>query len=449
MGRKVVIDNLGIPSLAGICDHERACRTGLSVEAAVDWLKRFVYLESRMNEVFAANIPRTPEWEVKCALGLHAWLDAEHSSLLRERVAEMRNPPLHLNRVPDDRLEDWLEEVIRAQDSVELLAGVYRVVKPALVRSMERYLEESNPLADHPTYRILKWVIQEEKEMIAWGEQAILALSGSTEAKVRGRHWEEHLRAYLVAAGGVLGDQDSEDPASLPDPRSDGTPYQMDAVPCRDGRFEDHFNPTGDKVDDLFKDEEKSYDERVMSLFSKRLREMDVPEWIAPIIYNTRDKPWGYYADMSRQLWDETRHAMLGEVGYYHKGIPFYEYPVNMAASYALNTRFTPFEAHVILWGIEQDLMPRKTGKGYEWDVAVGSGDEFAILMQDYDWADEVLHARIGRRWLLSEVGSREELKALAVPLIERWLDEIEELSAQSSGMDWWRQLMSRVERNT
>ena len=92
-----------------------------------------------------------------------------------------------------------------------------------------------------------------------------------------------------------------------------------------------------------------------------------------------------------------------------------------MAASHTLNTEFEPIEAHVVLWGIEQSLMARKTGKGYEWDVAVESGDEFAISMQDYDWADEVLHAQIGRRWLIPEHGSQTALREYASAVIERW----------------------------
>ena len=40
--------------------------------------------------------------------------------------------------------------------------------------------------------------------------------------------------------------------------------------------------------------------------------------------------------------------------------------------------------------------MPAKTGKQYEWEVAVAAEDGLAKLIQDYDWTDEVLHARIG-----------------------------------------------------
>ena len=44
-----------------------------------------------------------------------------------------------------------------------------------------------------------------------------------------------------------------------------------------------------------------------------------------------------------------------------------------------------------------------KTGKRYEWEVGVASKNKLSALYQDYDWADEVLHAKIGRDWYLSE----------------------------------------------
>ena len=33
------------------------------------------------------------------------------------------------------------------------------------------------------------------------------------------------------------------------------------------------------------------------------------------------------------------------------------------------------------------------------------SGDTFSALIQDYDWVDEVLHARIGRDWYVKQIG--------------------------------------------
>jgi hypothetical protein len=75
---------------------------------------------------------------------------------------------------------------------------------------------------------------------------------------------------------------------------------------------------------------------------------------------------------------------------------------VNFTWSLALNTQLKPIERHAVLYFIEQGLMP-KNGKRFEWELARASGDPLAALFQDFDWADEVLHARIGRDWYLKE----------------------------------------------
>src|SRR5208283_3425441 len=39
----------------------------------------------------------------------------------------------------------------------------------------------------------------------------------------------------------------------------------------------------------------------------------------------------------------------------------------------------------------------------------VASGGPCAAKIQDFDWADEVLHARIGRDWYVSQIGQAKE----------------------------------------
>jgi len=134
-----------------------------------------------------------------------------------------------------------------------------------------------------------------------------------------------------------------------------------------------------------------------MMLF-KRLREIDVPEMMASIIVQTKGKPWGYYRDMTRQLWDEARHAMMGQVGFVANGVDWTKARITHNWSYRLNTECTPLERHAVLYFIEQGLMT-KTGKRYEWEVGQESGDPLIETLQDFDWADEVLHAAIGRDW--------------------------------------------------
>jgi hypothetical protein len=72
--------------------------------------------------------------------------------------------------------------------------------------------------------------------------------------------------------------------------------------------------------------------------------------------------------------------------------------------SLRLNTECTPVERHAVLYFIEQGLMTR-TGKRYEWELGVASGLPLMATIQDYDWADEVLHAAIGRDWFVPQFG--------------------------------------------
>ena len=104
------VAGLGIPPLAGLCTYAEASRPGLPVDENVAMLRRYNYVERRLVEISAAHLARTPEWEVKCALSLHLWLDAEHGSALRRRVGEMREPAPSLDNIPDEALHVLLEE---------------------------------------------------------------------------------------------------------------------------------------------------------------------------------------------------------------------------------------------------------------------------------------------------------------------------------------------------
>ncbi|HEY0828604.1 MAG TPA: hypothetical protein VGE40_10945 [Bacilli bacterium] len=441
--RDVIINNLGILPLGNICSYEEACKVGYSVDRNVELLKRYNYVVTQTFFILSAHIPRTPEWEVKCAISYHLWLDSEHSTSLRKRVSEMRNPPLHLDKIPDEPLFIWLDEAIRAANTLELLVGIYRVIRPEIIRSLKKHIAETNPLVDLPTCRILASVTAEEESMFHWGEQAIAALIHSEEDQLAADRWESHLRSFLLAAGGMPGDLIKPDDHQIPVPRSDGKPYEMDAYPQRDERMTDTYNQFLPAK--IFQDETRSYEERALALICSRVREMDVPEYMSPIIYKTKGKPWEYYSDLGRQLFDEARHAMMGEAGLYKEGIPFYEFPLQMVVSAAFNTQMEPLETHAVLWAIEQNLMPKETGKKLEWDIAKLAGNDLITMFQDYDWADEVLHAQIGRKWLTSEFSDTQKLNQFRDDSVQKFIASMEKYLHMSDQENWWPQFMKRI----
>ena len=382
-----------------------AMRPGLSVEQCVTRLKRYHYAFERLHQIFTARITAEPVYELKMAFSLHAYLCAEHVASLRKRVGEMREPPLGLDEIPHPSLELFFDEILAAPTTEELVLGLYEQALPALKAALELHLADTNALVDAPSIRLCRFALLELRDMIEFGAVTIASVIDE-EGRKRTSDWRVYLEDCLAAAGGLPGTSDPS--GKVLARRFSAKAYRYDPVPRRDERFPDPYN-MGVNAEVFLYDPTYPPLPKTLMMFYKRLREVDVPEMMASIIAETTGKPWDYYRDMTRQLWDEARHAMMGEVGFAKLEVDWpKQVMVNFTWSLALNTQLKPIERHAVLYFIEQGLMP-KNGKRFEWEVGQASGDPLAALFQDYDWADEVLHAKIGRDWYLRDFENSQE----------------------------------------
>lgn len=392
----------GLPPLVGLATFPEAVAPGMSVEASVDGLKRHHYAFRRLHQVFIARITSEPIYELKMAFSYHAWLCAEQVTVLRARVGEMREPPLGLEKVPHPGLELAYDELLSSVTTEELLLGLYEVALPLLRSEVETHHRKAHPLADQPSRRLLEGAVRDLDEMLDYGRKAISALV-EADARADAAPMLQTLRMALAVAGTV--DESMPSDAGLPTRLRSAKPWSYTGTPRRDERFPDPYN-MGVNAEVFLYDPVLPSDAKVLMMFYKRLREIDVPEMMASILAETPGKPWAYYRDMTRQLWDEARHAMMGEVGFASLGVDWpRQVMVNFTWSLGLNTQLTAKERHAVLYFIEQGLMP-KTGKRHEWEVSLRSQNALAATFQDFDWADEVLHARVGRDWYVSDMPS-------------------------------------------
>jgi hypothetical protein len=370
----------------------------------------------------------------------------------------MREPPLGLEAVPDPNLEIFFDEILSAPTTEELVVGIYEKALPALKSALEHHLRDTNHLADHPSVRVCRFALLEVDDMLKFGAATIASL---VEKKTQQdfASWLALLDQALEAAGSLDGTAllpEGKGEGSARQPKTHGNghgaakvsrlhsakPYQYERIPKRDRRFPDPFN-MGVNAEVFLYDKNFSPEPKTLMMFYKRLREVDVPEMMSSIITETSNKPWDYYRDMSRQLWDEARHAMMGEVGFANLGIDWpSKVMINHTWSLALNTQLKPIERHAVLYFIEQGLMP-KTGKRYEWEVGQASHNPLSALFQDYDWADEVLHARIGRDWYLKDFKNPQEAVRYGDQCWSRVLMNWENWRAQglTQHRNWWPEL--------
>ena len=398
---------LKLPPLIGIATFDEAKKPGLSVETCVKRLKRFHYAFWRIHQICIAHIAEESVYELKMAFSYHAHLAAEMDTLFRARVGEMREPPLGLEKSQHPALDVFFDEILATPSTKERLAALYRKALPALREGLQRYIAETHPLADNPSRRICRQALMDVEDMCAWGAQAVAAFGGDAGME-ESSNWLSLLDVCLASAGELDGAGKMSQNTEAPIRHYSSTAFVFDGTPRRDERFPDPYN-MGVNAEAFLYDEEMPPNAKVLMMFYKRIREIDVPEMMSSILHETKGKPWSYYRDMTRQLWDEARHAMMGEVGFVSEGI---DWPrlvmVNSTWSRALNTQLTPKERHAVLYFIEQGLMP-KTGKRHEWVVSKEAGNPLATTFQDFDWADEVLHARIGRDWYVADMKDAKE----------------------------------------
>jgi hypothetical protein len=432
----------GLPPLVGLMDMDAASNHGLTIAESVDRLKRIHWILRRLHNIFVSRITAMPVYELKMAFSLHAHYSAEHVLHLAGRVREMRQPPYGLDSCPHPSLDIFCDEILAAPTVPALILGLYEFAIPAVHSALEKLLRDTSRLFDHPTYRAVRFAEVELAEVEAYGEAAVRSLVSDDDRNTL-TPWSQSLQNILTHAGGL----DGTSPQTSIEPNRTFSlhPYSYDPVPQRDERFIDPYN-MGVNAEAMLFDPDVPPQPKTLMLFFKRMREIDVPEMMSSILAETQGKPWEYYRDMTRQLWDEARHAMMGEIGFASLGIDWRLIPFNFTWALGLNTMLTPLERHAVLFTIEQGLMPKKTGKEYEWEVAVASANKLSELIQDYDWADEIVHAKIGRDWLVPELGSQAEALAFGDKCWSRTLVDWAKWRADklTDHRNWWADVYTK-----
>jgi hypothetical protein len=317
----------------------------------------------------------------------------------------MREPPLGLDIVPDENLEIFFDEILAAPTTAELLAGLYGAAIPALRDALQNHIAANQSSGRRAFGPPVPLRVAGIGGHASFGPQCLASLVDANAAKSMAP-WLSLLDDCLAAAGGLDG------PNAVP-AKGIARHHSRQALPvrqspARDERFPDPYN-MGVNAEVFLYDEPMPPDAKVLMMFYKRLREIDVPEMMASIIAETPGKPWGYYRDMTRQLWDEARHAMMGEVGFASVGV---DWPKQRHDQFHLVAGFEhATDAH----RTPRRPLFHRAGPDAEKRQALRMGSRpqshnpLCALFQDYDWADEVLHARIGRDWYLKEFKNASE----------------------------------------
>jgi uncharacterized ferritin-like protein (DUF455 family) len=144
------------------------------------------------------------------------------------------------------------------------------------------------------------------------------------------------------------------------------------------------------------------------------LQEVQAADSCASMLFEAPDMPWDFYFDLSRHMWDESRHAMFGERKLAELGTSAEAAGLSTKA-YAMRQTLNPLDRYAALSTQEADAFP---GKHVGLKDAIEHGDSTSAMAWSYDIADETQHVRFGAKWIpvmiekTGEPRSYEQLKA-------------------------------------
>ena len=312
-----------------------------------------------------------------------------------------------IEQLADGKLGDVFGELLQSAGDAELAIGLYGVILPAYRSALQRYVAETNPLADWASVRQARHILVDVDTQLDFGDSVMAALVRPDDSGAAA--WREHLQAYLNAAGGLDGSQEEEPSYQLPKPRA-VEPFRLPGDFKRDERFRTIIPKLDPFPGDSVRDE-------LLSKMWVLSQEMTAAELCATVLFEWDDLPYEGCRDLARQCWDETRHSLFGQAALEAEGIPLESLP--SWVGYAGHTMPEPpvkRYSHLAI-ATEAAQMRHPGGKRTEWewcrDVAKHA---LMTTFQDFDWADEVNHVNYGREWIIRHhfQGNRAQAQSLA-----------------------------------
>jgi hypothetical protein len=191
------------------------------------------------------------------------------------------------------------------------LAGIHQVAGKALETAYRHHIDDTDPVTDAPTIRVMKRVLTDYEPMLQWAEAAITGYieGGIDEASTR------RLALALATTAwqhrGMTG-TDARNPE--PNPlRISTKPFQRRTVPLRDVRF-DTFKNTGDYdvADGQERFPKESYENIRLRFIRTQRDEVDAIEAFGTFLWDIRFIDFQAEYDLARITWDEARHTEIG-----------------------------------------------------------------------------------------------------------------------------------------
>ncbi len=360
-----------------------SAKTHITIEQNVEYLKRYAFLQRATMRTLAGWLPGVPEWEAKNEIGLHVWESADATDTLYGRLRELRC------HQPERGISDGLHAVAQAldesQNSAELIATVYLVVKKGLLEAFRSHPDTTWNTFDAPTVNVTEQLLPALERQVAWAESFLPKIADQYPGW---EAWRDYVAGLIEADGGVTG----TGPKAAAPEHPAGHALLLPWKTCQRTPDFPIFNPD----EDIQPDRETHPEDYRLWRFKHYLNEMTAAETLGSILWMTPEMSWEYQHNVARHLWDELRHSQLGQTRVQQLGLKIEDVP-QVVQIYNVMMTLPAVEQYALLTTVlEPNGMPEKTTNREHWEQI---DDEISAAAVSYDWSDENFHVRWGKKW--------------------------------------------------
>ncbi len=375
----------------------------------VDQLNDWHYLERTAHRLLAAWGRHMADWEGKSALHRHVWDQAESVRRLRTRVEEF--PGAKPDAAVSAKLEKLANTLLFAPSFDDALDGIYLLLLKAAMAAYVDYIGKAHPIHDAPTTALLHEINQMKSQQWLWFRDYRRQYPHTTDPVYR-----DAVLNQIEACGGF----------KEPIPVEAGEAAKLCGIgsdfrlPKYNARTQP-IKPREDFMGFVSADFTTSLEARRLFWAYGYMMEKNLPDEQLAWLYYGHEMPWDWHHDISRHLWDESRHgdsgySRLKDFGITLEEVGFPPYnlsegsavpaagSVDTAAGLDMTVPMSPMSPKDLYEAVFFIGMVAETGhfivknEAYQ-DFKEGHDFESAEMMI-FDIIDETVHVQYAHRWL-------------------------------------------------
>jgi|GEM_PF-1476415 len=330
----------------------------------------------------AAWMGGVPYWDAKQAISQHILDEAEVGERMLQRLHELKVKSAEKQQSPLSLA--LVRNLASAPNGDAWMRGIYRKMKPWMLRQIRVYFESSDPLMDLPSRRILLQLESCFRAQIDWFDRFEPHFSSWEEPDTSA--WETYVENHLLSLDFVAGELTAQEVPALPE---QAVPFDGIKQIRRDRTFRlAPRSPYGREGND--------FASQRFHIFYNHTQEMQFAESLGAILYETEGMPWAFQYNLARHMADEVRHATMGQTRLAQLGVSLSEVPM-LTTHYQFRSNLDPLERFCLMTLVmEATAFERKRANV---ELFTANHDSVSALYESCDIKDEMLHTNLGHVW--------------------------------------------------